>query len=106
MMKQTELIIITDDGEAAQQLRHAVAEAQGEEPLVTERRGIDGAAAQWIILAVATIQSLGGIFGVLSQYAGRDKVTKIKCGEFEVENPRDQDVDRLLEICTRHMSRE
>lgn len=97
-MRRSDVTVVTTDRYAADAVADAFARDVSE-PLVAERLGIDGAMAEWVVIGVATIQSLGGIIAVISGLLDRNRVRRIRCGEYEVENPTPED----LAMCRRKL---
>lgn len=102
MTAPAEMVIITRDHAAAEQLQPVL--SQGPDALVAERRGLDGAVAEWVIFGMATLQSLGGIAAVLHQLLRSQRVSVIKIGDVEVHQPRAADVDDLMRRLQRRLA--
>ena len=88
-------VILTDPGEV-EQLRAQLTAITGEEPLVSDRRGIDGSAAGWLLLATTTVQALPAILDSIRGLITRNAVGEIEVDGVRMVKPRPGDIDRLL----------
>ncbi len=64
----------------------------------TERKGVDGSVAAWIVVATLATQSLQPVLTFIKEMATRNKVKKIKFGDIEIENPTDEDLERIRKL--------
>lgn len=69
----------------------------GLKPQSSQRRNLDGSAAvSWIVLASVTIRTAPVFLRVLSEFLTRNRVQRIEVSGVTIDNPRPEDVDRLL----------
>jgi hypothetical protein len=104
MQDPFEITFTTLDGELANQIVRSLDAERDADPHVFSRRSIDGAAATWIVSAVLTSQSISILLGYILKWKALQNIESIKVrstpdGEvsFEIENPRPEHVDSLLD---------
>lgn len=96
MANQQTMIIVTGTKDATEAIHNAVkAQAAGQSQL-TERRNLSGEAATWIVVASLAVQTLPSILTFVKDYAASRRITKLKIGEWEVENPTPEILERFL----------
>ena len=100
MAEPTETIVITGAKEAVEAIRSEIDTQQGSQSRLTERKNLDGSTAEWIMIATLIAQALPHVLGFVRDYLGAKQVKKIKVGNWEVENPTPEMVDRLLAMMT------
>jgi len=69
----------------------------GDETEVLERRGLGGGAPEWIVVGGIAATSLRHFLNFMLDWKGLDRVRLLTVGDVSIENPRPQDVDRLME---------
>ena len=94
MLSQTDIAIIVTDQEAASAL---AGRSQDGTFTTHERRNLDGRAAEWVVLGGATLSGLRLLLETLLRYTELKKVKSLKLGDLEIDNPRNEDVTRLIE---------
>jgi hypothetical protein len=57
---------------------------------------LDGNTAAWIVIATLAGQAVPHVLGFLKDYLASKQVKKIKVGDWEVENPTPEIVERFL----------
>ena len=67
---------------------------------LSSRRGLGGDLPQWIILGTAATATLKTILTAALKYVELTRIKSIRVGTIEVENPRPQDVERILDELT------
>jgi hypothetical protein len=97
MPEPVEIVLVTSDQGAAEEAARELSGTPGDEPLVSEKRGLDGGVAQWVVLGAVAAGNLKPFLDVVLRLVQRNKVEIIKAGDIEITNPRPEDVDRLLD---------
>ena len=96
MTDATQTILISGTKEAAEAIRSAIDAQPGCQSHLTERKNLDGDTAAWIVMATLAGQALPHVLGFIKdQLAGR-QVKKLKVGDWEVENPTPEILERFL----------
>ena len=96
MANQQTIIIVTGTKDATEAIHNAVeAQASGQSQL-TERRNLSGEAATWIVVASLAAQTLPSILTFIRDYTASRRITKLKIGDWEVENPTPEILERFL----------
>lgn len=65
------------------------------EPLASKQKFVGGDVAAWVVIVSAVIQAVPPILKLLESRLGPGRVTKIKVGEIEIENPTADDLTML-----------
>jgi hypothetical protein len=91
-----ETIVINGSKEAAGAIREFIDAQPGSQSHLTERKNIDGDTAAWIVIATLTGQVLPHVLGFIKDYLSTRQVKKIKVGDWEVENPTPEILERFL----------
>lgn len=97
MTNTTTTIVINTTKEVAEAIRNEIATQPGSQSHITERKNLDGDTAMWILIASLSVQALPPIFAFLKDYLPGKRVTKVKVGEIEVDNPTSAIVQQLLD---------
>ena len=97
MMNTAEGIIINGTKEAAEAIRHVVDAHPGSQSHLAERKNLDGNTATWIVIASLAGQALPHVLAFIKDYLGTKTVKKIKVGDWEVDNPTPEIIQRFLE---------
>ena len=97
MPEPVEIVLVTSDQGAAEEAARELSGTPGDEPLVSEKRALDGGVAQWVVLGAVAAGNLQPFLEVILRLVQRNKVGTIKAGDIEITNPRPEDVDRLLD---------
>ncbi|HEX6282393.1 MAG TPA: hypothetical protein VFZ67_09220 [Nitrososphaera sp.] len=101
MQDGTKSIIIEGSKEIISDIRSEINTMPDAMCKVSERRNLDGSAAVWIAIATLSVQALPHILSFITS-RGRPKLpTRIKVGDIEIENPTEEDLDRLRKLYTR-----
>lgn len=94
MTETTEISLVLTDKRAAADLRAELAGITGEEPLLIERRGLDGATAAALIMLVTTaIDRMPVILDALGRFLTRNSVEEIEITDHGVRIVRPRSVD-------------
>ena len=96
MPGSVEIVLVTSDQDAAEEVERELSGTPGEEPLLSEKRGLDGDVAQWVVLGAVAAKSLQPFLDFVLRLVERNQVDTIKVGDIEIAKPRPEDVDRLL----------
>ena len=96
MTDTTETIVISGTKEAAEAIRNEIDAQPGSQSHLTERKNLDGDTAAWIVIATLAGQALPHVLGFIKGYLATKQVKKIKVGNWEVENPTPEILDRFL----------
>jgi hypothetical protein len=96
MTGATETILISGTKEAAEAIRSEIDAQQGSQSHLTERKNLDGDAASWIVIATLAGQVLPHVLDFIKDYLPSKQVKKLKVGDWEVENPTPEIIDRFL----------
>jgi hypothetical protein len=91
MQEKTALVVIECPQETADGLRREFESLTDAQFRVAERRNLDGSEATWIVVATLALQALPQILTFISTR----RTTKIKVGNIEIENPTQEDLERL-----------
>jgi hypothetical protein len=67
---------------------------------ILERRNLDGSPATWMAIATLSLQALPHILNFIASRQRPKLPTKIKVGNIEIENPTEEDLDRLRKLYT------
>ena len=92
-----EIVLVTSDRGAAEEVERELVGTPGDTPLVSEKRALDGGVAQWVVLGAVAAGNLQPFLDFVLRLVRRNKVEVIKVGDVEITNPRPEDVDRLLD---------
>lgn len=96
MTNMTEMITINCNKEASEAIRNVIDAQPGSQSHVTQRRNLDGDTAAWIVIASLASQTLPHVLGFVKDYLATKQIKKIKVGDWEVENPTPEIVERFL----------
>jgi hypothetical protein len=96
MTDTTETIVISGTKEAAEAIRNEIDAQPGSQSHLTERKNLDGDTAAWIVIATLAGQALPHVLGFIKNYLSAKQVKKIKMGNWEVENPTPEILERFL----------
>lgn len=96
MTNTTKTIVINGTKEAAEAIRQLIDAQPGSQTHLTERKNIDGDTAAWIVIATLAGQALPNVLGFIKDYLATKQVKKIKVGDWEVENPSPEILERFL----------
>jgi len=96
MTDMTEKIVVNGTKEAAEAIRKFIDTQPGSQTHLTERKNIDGDTAAWIVIATVAGQALPHVLGFVKDYLATKQVKKIKVGDWEVENPSPEILERFL----------
>jgi len=96
MPDTTETIVISGTKEAAEAIRNEIDAQPGSQSHLTERKNLDGDTAAWIVIATLAGQALPHILSFIKDYLAAKQVKKIKVGNWEVENPTPEILNRFL----------
>jgi hypothetical protein len=96
MANQQTMIIVTGTKDATEAIHHAVQAQTSGQSQLTERRNLSGEAATWIVVASLAAQTLPSILTFLKDYAASRRIAKLKIGDWEVENPTPEILERFL----------
>jgi hypothetical protein len=98
MTASTEVAVLITDPQEAAAFADEVATLTGEQPLIADRRGIDGATTAGLLVVVTTaIQTLPAILNSVTRLLQRNAVGEIEMTDdgIRITNPRRQDIDDL-----------
>lgn len=96
MISVQETIIINGTKEATEAIRNVIDAQPDSQSQLTERRNLDGSAAAWIVIATLAAQTIPHVLGFVKDYVASRQVKKLKIGDWEVENPTPEIVERFL----------
>lgn len=97
MRETTELILIECSQETADELRIAIEALPDMQYQVSQRKNLDGSDATWIVIAALSLQALPHVLTFIGSQ--RPKLpSKIKVGDIEIENPTQEDLERLRKL--------
>jgi hypothetical protein len=96
MKQRTETIIINATKEAAQAISSEISIQPGSQSRVTERNNLDGDAAAWIVIATLAGQALPHVLDFIKNSVTAKQIKKIKIGDWEVENPTPEMIERFM----------
>lgn len=95
-LKANSLSVSIEPG-VTEEERLALERVSGSHIDVTEKRGITGETAAWVLVTGFAVQALPHILAFLIGTADTKKVKRIKCGNFEVENPTPEMISVFME---------
>ncbi len=95
-------IVINTTKESAEAIRDEIDAQPGSQSYITERRNLDGDTAMWILIANLSVQALPHILAFLKDYLPGKRVTKIKVGDLEIENPTPADLQLFRTMIDSH----
>ena len=92
---QAVVLAIETDELTSNQLREDIAKVTGEEVLVQRREGLGGMFADFITVLQAASPIVAAALPLIIERARQKKVRRVRFGDFEVENPTDEQVRTL-----------
>src|SRR5947209_2747840 len=93
-----EIVLVVDTDEATSiQLREDLAKITDEEIIVQKREGLSGIVADFITVLQATAPIVAAAMPFLIEWARQKKVKRLRFGDFEIENPTDEQVRAVWE---------
>jgi hypothetical protein len=105
MSDTTETIVISGTKEAAEAIRNQIDAQPGSQSHLSERKNLDGGAAAWIVIATIVGQTLPHVLGFIKDYLAAKQanqvakqVKSLEVGNWKVENPTPEIIDRFLEM--------
>ena len=93
-------IIIEVSEETVSDIRSEVGNIPNSTCNVLERRNLDGSPATWMAITTLSLQALPQIISFIASLRKPKLPTKIKVGNIEIENPTEEDVERLRKLYT------
>jgi hypothetical protein len=96
MTNTPETIVINGTKEATEAIREMIDAQPGSESHMTERKNLDGNTAAWIVIATLAGQTLPHVLSFIKDYLTTKQVKKIKVGDWEVESPTPEIVERFI----------
>lgn len=94
--ESTALMILSDKETAASLV--ALLREQGLDPQSSGRRNLDGSiAVSWVVLASVGLRTAPAVLRALSEFLMRDRVHRIEFSGLTIDNPRPEDVDRIIQ---------
>ena len=97
MTNTTTTIVINTTKESAEAIRNEIDAQPGSQSHITERKNLDGDTAMWILIANLSVQALPHILAFLKDYLPGKRVTRVKVGEIEVDNPTPAILQQVLD---------
>jgi hypothetical protein len=94
-MVTKDTMVINATKEAAEAIRDVIDAQPGSQTRLTERHNLDGSTATWILVAQLGVQALPSVLALLKEYLPARRVTKLKYGDLEIENPTLDDLHDL-----------
>jgi len=94
---QEVLLTVESDEATSNQLREEMAKITGQEAQVQKRENLGGMFADFITILQAVSPIVAAVVPLVIDQARQKKVRRIRFGEFEVENPTDEQVRTLWE---------
>lgn len=89
-------LLITCEPEAVKPLEQVLTELDVR-PQSSLRRNLDGVAAtSWLVVAGMAVTQAPAVIQALTELLSRNRVRRIECAGVVIDNPRPEDVDRLL----------
>jgi hypothetical protein len=95
------LILIESNQEVSSAIRNELNNIPEANYNVSERRNLDGTAPLWITIATLSLQALPPLLNFLSSLRRPKLPTRIKIGDIEIENPTEEDMERLRKLFTK-----
>ena len=96
MAEETIALVLEIDGAADAGLGEEIARTVGAATRTLTKHGFDGDVASWLLVGNFVVSSLATIGPLLNKYLGDRRVKSIKVGDVTIENPRKEDVARIL----------
>jgi len=94
---QTVLLAVESDEATSSQLRKDLAALTDEEIVVQKREGLGGMVADFIMVLQATAPIVAAMVPFIIERARQKKVRRVRFGDFEIDNPSDEQVRALWE---------
>jgi hypothetical protein len=97
-VNSTEPVLISISGakDVIESIRNQIDAHPGSQSRVSERKNLDGNTAAWIVIATLAGQALPHVLTFIKEHLASKRVKKIKVGDWEVENPTPEMIDRFL----------
>jgi hypothetical protein len=102
MTNATVTIVINAAKEVTEAVRDEIDAQPASQSYITERRNLDGDTAMWLLIANLAVQALPPILTFLKDYLPGKRVTKIKIGDLEIENPTPADLEKFRTMINSH----
>ena len=61
-------------------------------------QNLDGTTAAWVVIATLTAQIIPHLLSFMSEHLSRNRVTRFKVGEIEIDNPTQEDLRKLRKL--------
>jgi hypothetical protein len=97
-MEKQETFLLTGEKDSITSVASEIIRVGQNNPQVFERKNLDGEAATWIVVTTLTVQALPHILTFIKDMARSNKITKIKIGDFEVENPTQEIIEQAIKL--------
>lgn len=95
MSSEQETLLISCNSELANKIHAEINKLAGTQSQITERKNFDGSTSEWIVFATLGVQALSYILDFTIRLIEIKKVSKIKVGDIEIENPTPNDIEFL-----------
>jgi hypothetical protein len=96
LMQEIELAVETDEATSIR-LREDMAKVTNEEIFIQKREGLGGIVADFITMLQAAAPIVAAVMPFVIERARQKKVRRLRFGDFEIENPTDEQVRALWE---------
>jgi hypothetical protein len=96
-MADIDVVLVASHHDASDAIRTYLVEELDGDAHVAEKRGLDGSVAEWIIVGGVAARSVKPLLDFVLRFVELRRVRRITVGDVTVENPRPQDVDRLID---------
>jgi len=96
MSDETVAVVLEINGEADAGLGEEITRNVGAQTRTLTKHGFDGDLASWLLVGNFVVSSFATLGPVLMKYLGDRRVKSIKVGDVTIENPRQEDLARIL----------
>jgi hypothetical protein len=96
MSDETVILTVHTDRAGSDSLMGELARTPEAKARVAEKLSLDGNPAGWLVLIGLTIRALPAILDAVGRLIQNQRVKSISLGSVVVENPRPEDVERLI----------
>ena len=97
MTEDSVIVVVETVGEADTNLATRISEETASSVRTVTRHGLGGDASTWLLIGNFVATSFATLAPIVSNYIKERRVKSIKVGDLAIENPRPEDVEKMLQ---------
>jgi hypothetical protein len=97
MTEDAVIVVIEAEGDADMGLSARITEETATPVRTVIKHGLGGDVASWLLIGNFLVTSIAALAPIILNYVKERRVKSIKIGDVTIENPKQEDIERILQ---------